>query len=85
MKQYLVNGPGDRKWSIWDHGDEMSVTDGPKLTDRLVATVPQRLCSRLTPEEKFEHVRRAASAIQTAAWLNADEPNLNGRGLWRTR
>ena len=81
-KRYLVDGPGG-KWSIWDHGDEMAVCDGPDLTSRVVATVPVALASRLDAGGRWEHVVDAANAIHVAKLLNSDSPNF--RKLWRAR
>lgn len=66
IRGYQVAGPGGVKWSIWDHGDELSVNDGPSFRDRTVAFVPVELCDRLTAGEKWELICRAAGDIHTA-------------------
>lgn len=66
IRGYQVAGPGGVKWSIWDHGDELSVNDGPLFRDRTVAIVPVEACERLSVGEKWGLVCRAATAIHTA-------------------
>lgn len=78
---WRVAGPGNRSWSIWDHGDELTVRDGPNLTDTVVARVPTEWTKRLTPGERWAHVEGAASAVHAARLLDSDVPIF--RQLWR--
>lgn len=45
--RYLVDGPNGVRWSIWDHGNELSVCSGPELTSPVVAQVPEPIASQL--------------------------------------
>lgn len=81
-KCWLVAGPDNVKWSIWDFGDEMTVHDGPGLLDRVVVRVPPELVRKLDAGGKWEHVVDAASAIHVARLLDSDYPTF--RKLWRT-
>lgn len=71
---WLVAGPGDRKWSIWDFGDEMTVHEGPGLLDRVMARVPEALCRRLTDGDRRFHMESAAGSIHVAKLLGSDNP-----------
>ncbi len=81
-KVYLVKGPGEVEWSVWDHGDELSVCEGPKLTDRLVARVPQSIARKMTDSHRLLHVHDACGAIHVAKLLNSDSPNFHM--LWQS-
>lgn len=84
-KAWRVAGPGERDWSVWDFGDEMTVHDGPGLLDKTIARIPAEWYRRLTAEERWVHVEGAASAIHTAKLLEMigghGDPTF--RQLWR--
>lgn len=84
-QRYLVDGPGDKKWSIWDHGDELTVCEGPTIRDRVAGRVPPSLASRLDDGGRWEHVVDAASAIHVARLLSTSLVSAppNFRKLWR--
>ena len=79
--RYLVDGPGNKKWSIWDFGDEMTVQNGRKLTSDVVARVPQWVASKISKEHRWDHVVDAAGAIRVAVLLGSDSPTFHK--LWR--
>jgi hypothetical protein len=80
-KGYRVQGPGG-VWSIWDHGDEMTVCQGANLTDRVVARVPIGIARKMDAGHKWAHVENAAGAIKVAALLGSDSPTF--RMLWQS-
>ncbi len=80
-KRYTLCGPGEVKWAVWDHGDELIVTRGPNLTDPVAATVPVEFCRKMTDGDRWCHVQNAVGAIHVAVLLGSDSPNF--RYLWR--
>lgn len=79
VKAYLVHGPGGVEWSIWDHGCELVVCNGPLMTDRAVARVIDS--HRLSDAGRSEQIIAAASAIHVAKLGGWDEPIFHK--LWR--
>lgn len=79
-KGYRVEGPGG-KWSIWDHGDELTVCRGPNLADDVVARVPPEVARKMDAGHKRKHVESAAGSIHVAKLLGGDSPNFHL--LWR--
>lgn len=82
---YLVDGPGDKKWSIWDHGDELTACEGPTFADRIAARVPPSMASHLDAGGRWEHVVDAANAIHVARLLSTSLVSMTPsfRKLWR--
>lgn len=81
--RYLIDGPGNIKWSIWDHGNELTACAGPSMTDRVVAMVPEPLATRLDASGRWAHAVDAANAIHVAKLLDSDCPVF--RKLWRAK
>jgi hypothetical protein len=79
-KRYLVQGPGDTKWSIWDSGTDMEVCRGPELTDPTAALIREPIGRRLNTSDRWAQVVAAASAIHVAKLAGWETPIF--LGLW---
>jgi hypothetical protein len=81
---WRVNGPGG-VWSIWDHGDELVVCQGPTPKARVVARVREEICRRVSGDTRRYWMEKAASAIHTAVLLGQlyeDEAEPNFETPW---
>ncbi len=83
-KCYRVHGPAQRVYAVWDHGDELCVTDGPNLTDNVVARVRPELVQRISVGGKRQLIESACGSIHTARLMEemgmAGEPSF--KLLW---
>jgi hypothetical protein len=68
-------------WSVWDFGDELTIHEGPALTDHVYARVPEEVARRMDDGGRRMHVECATGAIHVAKLLGSDSPQL--RLLWR--